>query len=263
MRRTFVVCLLLAACGGSSVSPSSTPVVALATPSPTPSPTPGCEAWPAEMADMLARLPLPTGLCLRYEAGPGQSSYGNRVISIRQDNNPFGNLARMAHELGHAHQDWLAATIGTSLRNFTQTAEGQAYLVAGGWSSVPGCENNGIPACWTQDISFCERNFCQVPILAGGNYGTPVEENADFVGNWYNPAKVAGWGRDAFLSQPLVGRRGRGCGFRSSPPVATSDKRCLGASSRMRRGLREAPTGRAARVAHEKRGRAIAYHPSG
>jgi hypothetical protein len=58
--------------------------------------------------------------------------------------------------------------------------------------------DSGDPSCWTQDIALCERHFCKVPIPAGGNYMTPLEENADFVGGWYNPAKVPGWGVDGF-----------------------------------------------------------------
>lgn len=198
MRRTIVVFLFLAGCGGSS-GPSPAPVAqATPVPAPVPAPAPSCEPWPSELASMMARLPLPTGLCLRYESGPGQSTYGNKIITIRQDNNPFGNLARIAHELGHAHQDWLGASVGGGIDDFIRTPEGQAYLTAGGWAPVPNCSPSRSPSCWTQDINFCERNFCQVATPNGGNYGTPLEENADYIGTWYNPGNISGWGSVAF-----------------------------------------------------------------
>jgi len=76
--------------------------------------------------------------------------------------------------------------------------EGQAYLDVGGWAAVPNCGSPNNPTCWTQDIAFCERDFCKVLIPQGANYGIPLEENADFVGRWYNPAKITDWGIDAF-----------------------------------------------------------------
>ncbi|HEY3245920.1 MAG TPA: carboxypeptidase-like regulatory domain-containing protein, partial [Phycisphaerae bacterium] len=120
-----------------------------------------CDPWPDEIADMLARLPLPVGICLRYDPIRG-SSYDETslvvTVTTGPDPNPYGKISTMAHELGHAHQHWLSQSIGSpTIHDWTRTREGQAYLDAGGWAAVANCGSPANRTCWRQDIAFCER----------------------------------------------------------------------------------------------------------
>ena len=74
-------------------------------------------------------------------------------------------------------------------------------MEAAGWvfTSFGGaCTRWPDPACWSQEVSFCETSFRHSQVRDGGDDANPKEENANFIAQWYNPGsiKLPSWGRD-------------------------------------------------------------------
>jgi hypothetical protein len=168
------------------------------------------------MADMLAKLPLPDGLCLTYDDKPEPSTiiYATRTVISRDDKNFSGRLGSIGHELGHAHQYWAVLNAGLPdisptnpdqsawiQENWQKTREGMEYMQIAGWQFLGfggDCNRWAAAACWTQIAQGCETSFCRT-VWPGTGYQNPKEENAQFIGQWYNPAGITGagqpWGR--------------------------------------------------------------------
>lgn len=176
----------LARCGGfllqkgSDRSPAPT-----ASPSPTvapgPLPSPVCSIWPSAIADILAVLTTPGGLCLaRYpsvaEAPVFMPGFGGLYFpgppTIYYVPGVAGSEAEvLAHEVCHAHQDRVAADEGqTSFgEGWYRTAAGMDYLRSTGWRLQRG--------------RWIER-----PEAISSGRSSPLEDNAWACALWFDPA---------------------------------------------------------------------------
>ena len=140
----------LARCGGFQLMeqtgrstdppPSASPTV-----DPGPLLPPTCSVWPSEIADILAVLTTPDGLCLvRYPGAAEAPAYmrgfdGMYFPGLRTIVYVAGvedrETAVLAHEVCHAHQDRVTRDeVGMELvEGWDRTAMGQDYLQATGW----------------------------------------------------------------------------------------------------------------------------------
>jgi hypothetical protein len=156
------------------------------------------------MGEMFAKLSVWDDLCMKRDSGPGSSFYNNftHVITIRQDGNHYGDLARMGHEFAHAHQHKVGGDPDPNesiLATWMETPRGRDYLQTAGWvfKGFGGeCRRTWQKECWTQEMSFCEDEFCGNDRPQGTGWMNPLEENAEFTCEWYNPGSVPHWGRD-------------------------------------------------------------------
>jgi hypothetical protein len=175
----------LARCGGFALQrrpvPSPTP-----TPSPTvapsPIPQPACSAWPPAIADILAVLTVPDGLCLlRYPSPAEAPAFVRNIGGIYFGDPPAiyfvpgvalgSETAVLAHEVCHAHQDRVARDAGyTGLgEGWYRTAAGADYIRSTGWTR----EGDR----WIEPSE---------PIASG--WPDPAEDNAGLCALWFDPA---------------------------------------------------------------------------
>ena len=218
MKRAALLVVFSVSCSGGGRSPApGTGPATVVQPTPTPPPTTApiaCEPWPDQLATQLAKLPIPGGVCLKSssEMAPSDYSAATRIVTLRPDGNPNGSIATLGHELGHAHQHWAVLNSGIAdigrepdvgawmVGNWLQTAEGKEYVDRGGWVFTGfgrDCTRYPSAACWSQDVSYCESSYCHtVNGVNGGGYTNPVEENAEFIAEWYNAAQRPNWGID-------------------------------------------------------------------
>ena len=139
-----------------------------------------CSPWPAELSEMLAKLPVPDGLCLIRMPGSGPSYYdaGSRASVYVSPSPVHGELGAISHENGHAHQHRVALDAGTSgeLLGWLATAEGSSFVDIVGW------RRDGV--AWTAP---CECNQNCGPTVGPPN---PLEDAAQYIAFWYNPGGV-------------------------------------------------------------------------
>jgi hypothetical protein len=180
----------LARCGGFELlSGASNP------PAPTPSPpenpsvptTRTCSPWPADIAQILAVLPVTNGLCLvRYaslaDAPAFMGAYDGLyfpepptilyVTRVAQRETPV-----LAHEVCHAHQDRVTRDEGLPdfLGGWYRTAQGRDYLAATGWRLMGGV--------WVEDLQATSK---RPEAVADGR--NPLEDSAGTCAIWFDPA---------------------------------------------------------------------------
>lgn len=181
----------LARCGGFQFL--KPPAASPAPPSPSPTADPGlvrpptCSAWPPAIADILAVLATPDGLCLvRYpstaEAPAVMERYGGMYVPVLRTIHyvagaPGQETAVLAHEVCHAHQDRVTHDeFGTDLgEDWYRTAAAVDYLRATGW------------------LLQADRWILQTDAISKRPDGfssstNPLEDNAGTCAQWFDPA---------------------------------------------------------------------------
>lgn len=179
----------LARCGGFELLGRST------APPPSPSPTVApylppsltCSVWPSAIADILALLATPDGLCLvRYPSVAEapvfmlgfDGMYFSRPPTILYVAGVAGSeTAALAHEVCHAHQDRVTHDeFGTELgEDWYRTAAGMDYLRATGWRLQGGR--------WSEDP---EAILKRPEAISSST--SPLEDNAGTCALWFDPA---------------------------------------------------------------------------
>lgn len=151
---------------------------------------PTCESWPVELSSMMARLPLPDGLCLvrRPSAQPSNYVAVQRVVYYRSpspgtDNGGRGGeIGAIAHEICHAHQHRAILDSGRPEPKhdgemvpwWTETPAGRGFVEVTGWR----LQNPGGPAPSFGWVEQCESWGC--------GYANPLEDSAETCAFWYN-----------------------------------------------------------------------------
>jgi len=173
-------------CGGFQLRPAmTTSPPPAASPNPTsssgPSPSPQCSPWPPAIADILAVLTTPDGLCLRlYTTGAEAPPFLVEAFGIYFPDPPtihhvigtgVTETASLAHEVCHAHQDRVARDVGESdyTEGWYRTAPGADFVETTGWR-LQG-----------------ERWVEQRPEAISGN-SSPLEDNAEICALWFDPS---------------------------------------------------------------------------
>jgi len=174
----------LARCGGFQLQQPSGRAgpPAAPTPSAAPSPleSPTCSAWPSEIVDILAVLTTPDGLCLvRYPSAAEAPAFMRGVAGIYFPSPPTvayvagatgTEIAVLAHEVCHAHQDRVARDAGQAdfEEGWYRTVAGMDYLRSTGWRRVG------------------DRWIERPEAISGSS--DPLEDNAVICALWFDPS---------------------------------------------------------------------------
>jgi hypothetical protein len=146
-----------------------------------------CSAWPSAIADILAVLSAPDGLCLvRYTSLDEAPSFmkefdglyfSNPSTILYVDGSAASETATLAHEVCHAHQDRVAHDeVGTELGiGWYRTLAGTDYLRAAGWKP----QGDG----WALQPNLASKRPDGVSSTT-----SPLEDNAGTCALWFDPA---------------------------------------------------------------------------
>ncbi len=182
----------LARCGGFQLLAQSGSATA---PKPSPSPTVApylplsltCTAWPSAVADILAVLSTPDGLCLvRYPSVAEAPAFMQGYEGFYFSRPPTilyvaavaeRETAALAHEICHAHQDRVTHDeFGTELgEDWYRTAAGLDYLRATGWRLKGGR--------WVEQPEAGAKRPDGI-----SSSTSPLEDNAGTCALWFDPA---------------------------------------------------------------------------
>jgi hypothetical protein len=182
-----------ARCGGFQLQEPSVRATAPPTsPSPTVAPGPlqptTCSAWPSEVAEVLAVLSTPDGLCLvRYPSVAEAPAFVQGLDGIYFPDPPTihyvagvasGETGVLAHEVCHAHQDRVTQDEGLTefFEGWYRTAPGMDYLRTTGWRLQGGR--------WTAGSSATSKRPEAI-----SNRASALEDNAVTCALWFDPAR--------------------------------------------------------------------------
>lgn len=134
-----------------------------------------CDDWPERVAEVLAVLQVPDGLCFQRlltatgEGAAGEYRAGDRLAVYRWAPPTGGEVGVVTHEACHAHQHWhlLRQGMGDHLNNWIDTDEGQAFVAA-------------------SDAALA-RAGTVTPIAADPWGSAPLEDFAQVCNLWFNP----------------------------------------------------------------------------
>ena len=144
-----------------------------------------CSPWPSEVQHIMARLSLPSGLCLIRQPNGRSSNYHTqtRTVYLRGGSPATGEVGSLAHEIAHAHQHQVVLEAGLGEPGFdddfipkwVSTREGASFVELTGWRHDPNADQRRPPFGWSEGP--CEPWSC--------GYPNPLEDAAEFTAYYY------------------------------------------------------------------------------